>query len=216
MLLVFLTLVSGACSQATVSQDESRQIAESFTKADATYIYDSMSKTLELTATTQTDNGWQFTYEFDSRHAGYGNRAGEMLAGVVTHHAAVITVEEGKVTAAVMDDYWDMKNDAALEDYEISLAPIHEVNIDLLMSDPPQIGVYIKGGLADGCTKFNNIMITREGTTVNLEVTVRHPKDTACPAIYTYFEENITLGSDFTSGTTYTLNVNDFTTTFQY
>jgi hypothetical protein len=175
-----------------------------------------MTETLELTGTTQTDNGWQFTYEFDSRHAGCGDRTGEMLAQVVTHHAAVITVEEGKVTVAVMDDYWDMKNKGALEDYEISLAPIHEVTVSFMESYPVQVGVHIQGGLRDGCTEFHDIEITRESDTVNITVTVQHPKDKVCPAIYGYFEKYINLGSNFTTGTTYTLNVNDFTTTFTY
>jgi len=99
---------------------------------------------------------------------------------------------------------------------EISLAPIHEVKVTLLKSNPAQISVYIKGGLRDGCTTFNDIEVTREGNVVNIEVTVQHPKDVFCPAIYGYFEKDVNLGSDFTIGTTYTLNVNDFTTTFAY
>jgi hypothetical protein len=103
-----------------------------------------------------------------------------------------------------------------LENFEIDLAPIHEVNVTLLLSNPPQIGVYIKGGLRDGCTKFHNIETTQEGDVVNIKVTTRHPKDVFCPAIYTYFEKNVILGSKFTMGTTYTLNVNDYATTFTY
>jgi hypothetical protein len=107
-------------------------------------------------------------------------------------------------------------NAPATPEEEIALAPIHEVNTTLLLSNPPQIEVYIKGGLRDGCTKFHDIEITREGNTVNIKVTTQHPKDVFCPAVYTYFEKEINLGSDFTAGTTYTLNVNDYSTTFAY
>lgn len=105
---------------------------------------------------------------------------------------------------------------ACSESVEISLAPIHEVTVTLLKSNPPQINVYIKGGLRDGCTTFNNIEIKREGNVFNIEVTVQHPKDAFCPAIYGYFEKNVNLGSYFTIGTTYTINVNDYTTTYKY
>jgi hypothetical protein len=98
----------------------------------------------------------------------------------------------------------------------IDPAPIHEVNTSLLKTNPPQVSVYIKGGLRDGCTTFNNIEVTREGNTVNIKVTTKHPKEAVCPAIYGYFEKNINLGSDFTIATTYTLKVNDYTTTFAY
>ena len=101
-------------------------------------------------------------------------------------------------------------------DMEISSSPIHEVKVNLLKSNPPQIDVYIKGGLQDGCTAFHNIEVERKGSTINLKVTNQHPVGVSCPAIYTYFEENVNLGSDFTIGTTYTLNVNDYTTTFSY
>jgi hypothetical protein len=99
---------------------------------------------------------------------------------------------------------------------EINLAPIHEVNVTFMKSYPPQVGVYIKGGLSSGCTTFNDIEITREGNVVNLKVTVQRPRDAVCSAIYGFFEKNVNLGSSFTAGVTYTLNVNDYTTTFNY
>jgi len=78
------------------------------------------------------------------------------------------------------------------------------------------LGFTSRGGLQDGCTTFNDIEITREGNNINMKVTTQHPRDVFCPAIYTYFEKTIDIGSDFTIGTTYTLKVNDFTTTFVY
>jgi hypothetical protein len=44
--------------------------------------------------------------------------------------------------------------------------------------------------------------------------TVQRPRGVNCPAIYNNFEKDVNLGSDFVFGTTYTLNVNDYTTTF--
>jgi hypothetical protein len=101
-------------------------------------------------------------------------------------------------------------------DVEISPAPIHEVTVSLLKSNPAQVNVHIKGGLRDGCTTFRDITVTRDGATINIEVTVQHPKNVFCPAIYTFFEKDVNLGSDFTIATTYTLNVNDYTTNFTY
>jgi hypothetical protein len=99
-------------------------------------------------------------------------------------------------------------------DVEKKLAPITEVKVYTMKSNPPQIGVYIKGGLADGCTAFHNIETSREGNTVNIRVTVQRPAGVACPAIYTDFERDVNLGTDFAFGETYTLNVNDYSTTF--
>ena len=45
---------------------------------------------------------------------------------------------------AIMDGQWDMINQRI--DLEIKLAPIDEVRVYTMKSNPPQIGVYIKGG----------------------------------------------------------------------
>ena len=98
----------------------------------------------------------------------------------------------------------------------VGLAPIHDISITLLKSKPPQVNVHIQGGLADGCTTFHDIQTTREGTTITLKVTTQRPKDAICTEIYTIFEKDINLGSNFTIGQVYTVKVNDQTANFTY
>ncbi len=45
--------------------------------------------------------------EFDSRHAGYGDRTGQMLAQVITRHRAEIRVVSDNVVSAILDGQWD-------------------------------------------------------------------------------------------------------------
>jgi inhibitor of cysteine peptidase len=99
---------------------------------------------------------------------------------------------------------------------EISPAPIHEVDVRFAESYPVQVFVYIKGGLRDGCTIFHDLVVERDGDTVIISVTTERPKKAVCPAVYGYFEKNVALGTNFSPGETYTLKVNDFTTTFTY
>jgi hypothetical protein len=212
-LLILLTFTGISCTKSnTGSQEESQRVAIEFVKQEATYRFDGIPETLKVTSTTSVDNNWKYTIEFDSRHAGYGNRTGQILAEVITHHATEVTIQAGKVTKAIMDGQWDMINQRT--DMEIKLAPIDEVRVYTMKSNPAQIGVYIKGGLSDGCTTFHDIEIAREGNNVNIKVTVQRPRGVDCPAIYTWFEKDINLGTDFAFGTTYTLKVNDYSTTF--
>ena len=97
---------------------------------------------------------------------------------------------------------------------EIRLAPIHEVQVNIAESYPPQVFVYIKGGLADGCTTFHDLTKERTGNTIDIEVTVERPKSAICTQVYGFFEKNVALGSDFNSGETYIISVNDKTTSF--
>jgi hypothetical protein len=213
VLLVVLTLTGLACTQPSEgSQEANRKIALEFVKSEATYKFDGLPDTLKVTGAESVSEGWQFTLQFDSRHAGYGDRSGQALAEVITPHLAGVTIQSGKVAAAILDGQWDMLKQS--KSLEIKLAPIDAVKVDILKSNPPQISVYIKGGLPDGCTTFHAIQTVREGTTVNIEVTVQRPGAVACPALYTAFEKTVNLGSDFIFGTTYTLKVNDYRTTF--
>ena len=50
---------------------------------------------------------WGVVLEFDCLHAGFGDRADQMLAQVITHHVVTIHVTEGVVTLAQIDDVWD-------------------------------------------------------------------------------------------------------------
>jgi inhibitor of cysteine peptidase len=99
---------------------------------------------------------------------------------------------------------------------EVKLAPIHEVQINIAESFPEQIFVYIKGGLADSCTSFHDLKTERIGNTIKIEVTTERPRDAVCAQVYGYFEKNINLGSDFTRGESYTVDVNGVTQTFVY
>jgi hypothetical protein len=99
---------------------------------------------------------------------------------------------------------------------EIKPAPIHEVDVRIAESFPEQIFVYIKGGLSDGCTTFNDIQTGINGKTINITVTLQRPRDAICAQVYGYFEKNVALGSNFTRGQTYTVNVNGVTASFIY
>jgi hypothetical protein len=223
LIILSLVLVASACSSAPASttpspavHPEPNQIAENFIRSEATFVFDGITDTLELASTSLLPYGGIFTYKFDSAHAGYGDRTGQMLAQVITPHIAVIIVENGKVTSAIMDEYWNMVSRQLMEDIEITLTPIESVTVNLLKSNPAQVSVHIIGGLPSGCTTFHNAEITREGTTVTIKVTNQQPKGKFCPAIYTTFEKDINLGTDFEITRTYTLKVNDYTTIFQY
>ena len=101
-----------------------------------------------------------------------------------------------------------------VDEIEIKRAPIHEVRVSIAESYPPQVFVYIKGGLADSCTTFHGLETERSGNTITIEVTTQWSKEANCLQVYGFFEKNVNLGTDFTSGETYIINVNDMTTSF--
>lgn len=89
---------------------EAQKAAEEFLRSSATYAYDGLDMTLRLTGMVRldTDQAWRYSYMFDSGHKGYGDRTGQDLPSAVTSHEAGITVVQGTVSDAVLDNQWDM------------------------------------------------------------------------------------------------------------
>lgn len=97
-----------------------------------------------------------------------------------------------------------------------ALAPIESVEIVIMESFPPQYNLVVVSGLPNGCVLFGDYSVTRDGNTILVEVTNLVPSADqllACTEIYGMVRTVIALGSDFESGATYTIVVNDVTTT---
>ena len=86
------------------------KIAKDYLLNSPTFKLDGIEDSLELVAvnTLKSTGCWEFVFEFQCGHAGYGDRTGQTLPEVITPHTARITVEQGKVDSAIMDEKWDM------------------------------------------------------------------------------------------------------------
>lgn len=91
-------------------QEDSSIMAEELVRASDTFAFDGMEETLKLVKidTGATPVIWTFTFDFQSRHAGYGDRTGQILAQVITPHRVVVTVTQGDITSAIMDGQYDL------------------------------------------------------------------------------------------------------------
>ncbi|UCC15964.1 MAG: hypothetical protein JSU58_06200, partial [Dehalococcoidales bacterium] len=94
----------------TMTKEEGREIALDFVKNSPTFKFDGIEDTLELINSIEISipGAWTYELQFESRHAGFGDRADQMLAQVITPHSVSVSVEQGKVVYASMDNQWDM------------------------------------------------------------------------------------------------------------
>jgi len=101
-----------------LTKEGSQQIALEFVKNSPTFVFDGIEDTLQLTDSIEVSipYTWTFVIKFESAHAGYGDRTGRMLAEVITPHEVSITVEQGEIVYATMDNVWDMINQKELSD----------------------------------------------------------------------------------------------------
>lgn len=93
-----------------MTKEESQRIAEEFLRSSPTFAFDGIPDTLKLADTSELSDpySWTFVFEFESLHAGYGDRTGQVLAQVITPHQASITVEQLEIKYATIDGVWDM------------------------------------------------------------------------------------------------------------
>ena len=95
-------------------------------------------------------------------------------------------------------------------------APIDDVQVVIRDSNPPQVTLSVKAGLPSGCAQRESHSVSRAGDTFTVRVLNSMPTgNVACTMIYGTYELNLDLGRDFRAGGTYTVNVNDKTTTFK-
>lgn len=109
LLLAFIVI--GCVKSAPITEESSQQLAEEFVRNSPTYSFDGMNLEHEETLyADKCDQCYTFVFTFESRHAGYGDRTGQMLAQVITPHEAHVSVENGEVVSALLDEEWDMIN----------------------------------------------------------------------------------------------------------
>lgn len=110
IMIVFILLLGCVGQTKSYNLDESFEIARKFVIKSPTYKFDGEGLTHTGTKTLDCAGCWEFTFTFTSRSAGFGDRSDKMVAQVITEHTAVLTVEDGVVTRAVLDGEWDMIN----------------------------------------------------------------------------------------------------------
>jgi len=102
------------------------EIALEFLRNGATFKFDGMEETIEVEEIRILESypvQYIVIIRFDSRHAGYGDRTGQVLAQVVTPHSAWVKVVNGEVVSAVLDNTWDELNQ---KDKQSELIPIEQ------------------------------------------------------------------------------------------
>lgn len=92
-------------------------IARNFTIISPTFKFDGIEETLKVVNVVSKEiNPPQYVINIDfvSRHGGYGDRTGQIVTQALTHHTVVVTVEDGKVISAIIDEKWDEVNQKPL------------------------------------------------------------------------------------------------------
>ena len=119
--LVFLSVRGTSCSNESsksppCSQEKASSLSLMLIENSSTFTFDGVKDSIKQVKVEPADNGqtWKLLYIFKTSHPGHGDRTGQVLAQIMTAHAAEITVSKCKVISAVCDKTWDMLKDRQL------------------------------------------------------------------------------------------------------
>ena len=117
-LLAVLLVLGGAAAAAyypltgPVGSSASVQAAEDFVRNSPTFRFDGIEDTFKLESSRAIKfcpGCYEYTFYFESRHPGVGDRTGIRLRDIITPHRVVVNITyETNVVMGVMDDSWDI------------------------------------------------------------------------------------------------------------
>jgi hypothetical protein len=81
-----------------------------FVRGSPTFAFDGIEDTLKLETVNMMKSlpeQYNIIVSFDTRHDGFGNREGQILAQIITPRTMSIIISEGQVISAITDGVWD-------------------------------------------------------------------------------------------------------------
>ena len=98
------------------TSEMAEQTALAWLYACPTFIFDGVPETVKVVEvmTLRMRNTWEVTINFTCQYPGYGDRTGRVMLGHSQTHTIKITISEGQVGRAVIDDVWDEVNQVML------------------------------------------------------------------------------------------------------
>lgn len=73
--------------------------------------------------------------------------------------------------------------------------PIVQIEVLVAESQPLQVSVEVTGYLPDSCTAHHETHQVQEGNTITIQTTTIRPKDIACAAVITEYQEQVFVGT---------------------
>jgi len=71
-----------------------------------TFRFDEIGNSIVITKVVRSQSASDLGIDFTRAHSGFGDRSGQDLLEVITPHQILITIEDGKVSSAIIDDVW--------------------------------------------------------------------------------------------------------------
>jgi len=161
------------------TEDTAVEMAIHFLRNSPTFKFDGISESVQVTGVYRARTvppTWAVNIEFKCLHSGYGDRTGMALAQVITPHQMAVTVQEGKVIDAVIDNRWDEIEQRDLTQSELLLPEYaRDLAIDYILQKHEELsGILVptswetRNLTPQGLVGSSKLQYTGDGWTVNV------------------------------------------------
>ncbi len=123
--------------------EEAERIALEFLKGSPTFKFDGVEESIEVIDVVAMESypvQYAFLVAFECRHAGYGDRTGQVLAQVITPHEIRIVVSAGEVRSAVIDGVWDELNQREVGSELLPPEMARDLAVRYILDRYPELG----------------------------------------------------------------------------
>lgn len=111
------------------------KVAQFYLKNSPTFKFDGILDSINVTSAYRARTPiptWIVLIEFDCANSGYGDRMGQIVLDVETHHEIAVIVEEGVVIRASIDKEWDEMTQTPIESGDSDADIALEIALDFL------------------------------------------------------------------------------------
>ena len=151
--LILCTVITSAIIYTLAKQNQNdldvEEIAIEFLVNGPTFSFDGIKESIQIIETYSMESypiQNVVVIAFSTSHAGWGNREGTFVAQVITPHVIKITLVEGKIVAAIIDEKWDEVNQAQIiPDDLLIMEDARDKAIHYIVKNYPELGVEVPG-----------------------------------------------------------------------
>jgi len=148
-----------SCGETQYTEQQAVDAALNFLLNAPTFKWDGITESVKVLGAYRATHPiptWIVQIKFTCAHGGYGDRTGQIVTQALTDHVTRITVQEGRILNAYIDDAWDEVNQKLISNAGTetgTAVPSDVTKFKAVVNGMRDVDVLVRVDISDGLTK---------------------------------------------------------------